>query len=172
MPRERTIELTNYCPFECSFCSSDSVTNSCDTEFMGLFTVFTELDDAKRAGVQIVHLSGGEPMFHDRIGRILSKARKLFGGRNVILHTNMIENIAYNARVIDGVRVHAYLPVMPGTDEVHAVKRVEQGREARQPKIHCSANWREQCEGTCDHVVIRPDGSHAKTPCRKWESIE
>ncbi|KKK99557.1 hypothetical protein LCGC14_2631540, partial [marine sediment metagenome] len=155
MADERTIEITNFCPFGCGFCSTDATASRNSAIFLPFATVAQEIHQAREDGVKFLHISGGEPAFHPKIGEILYGCRNVFGG-NYMLHSNLIPQIAYNARVLDGIRVHAYL-TPADVDEVHVLKRINQGREAKQPEVHCSRNWREQC--SCDHIVVRPDGT-------------
>jgi organic radical activating enzyme len=163
--KERTIEVTSYCPFECSFCSSDATKDYDVATHMSFDTFRWELEAAKEEGIELIHLSGGEPLLHGEISYLLALLHEMFGW-DYIIHTNMIPNLAYNPHVLPGVRVLTYLNVAD-SDEVHVLKRVLQGREARQPAVHCSRNWRENC--ACDHVVVRPDGTHTRAPCRKEE---
>jgi hypothetical protein len=83
-----------------------------------------------------------------------------------------LTSIVYNAHVIDGIYLQANITVTPETDSVHVLRRVKQGREAGRPDVRLSCNHTTECEGTCDHHVIRPDGSISKTPCAKWEKAE
>jgi len=181
--KERTIEVNNYCPFGCSYCSSDAVSDLDREDLQELLCqeAYARMHEAKDEGVELLHVSGGEPLFHDSIGWILLEARVLFG-RGVLLHTNLIPQIGYNPNVCEGVRIHAYM-TPDQVDEVHVLKRIEQGREARAPtlahresfereppNVHCSSNWRTDCHKDCDHLVIKPDNTIVKGPCRKFES--
>ena len=174
--RERTIEITNYCPFGCSYCSSDSLSTTQmgggAGQMLSYEDVHMRLYEAKKDGIELIHISGGEPMMNRYIGSILLDARELFG-RGIILHTNLIPQIGYNPNVCEGVRIHAYM-TPDQVDEVHILKRVKQGREARVPvpKVHCSSNWRVECQKGCDHLVIKPDNTVVKGPCRKFEPTE
>jgi len=182
---ERTIELTNFCPFDCSYCSSNSISDLETGDYQELLCqqVYARMHEAKDDGIEIIHISGGEPMIHCDIGWILLEARHLFG-RGVVLHTNLIPQIAYNPNVCEGVRIHAYM-TPDQVDVVHVLKRIKQGREARapvlafredyvakEPAVHCSANWRHQCHGDCGHLVIRPDNTVVCGPCRKFDSAQ
>lgn len=181
--KERTIEILNLCPFGCSYCSSDSVSEMETGDYQELIfqQVCERLWEAKSDGVELVHISGGEPMLHRDIGWIMLEARHLFG-RGVILHTNLISQIGYNPNVCEGIRIHAYM-TPDQIDEIHILKRIEQGREARapilafredhvvEPTVHCSANWRGECQEDCDHLVVKPDNTLVKGPCRKFDSV-
>ncbi len=191
MAKERTIEIINYCPFGCSYCSSDTLDDAGmetgDFHEMLFQDVTARMHEAKGQGIELLHISGGEPMIHDAIGWIMLEARHLFG-RGVILHTNLIPQIGYNPNICEGIRIHAYM-TPDQVDEVHVLKRIEQGRESRAailrmkeedhqrvlggkpPKVHCSANWHEACLEGCDHLVIKPDNTIVRGPCRKFDSV-
>lgn len=162
---EFTIEITDYCPFKCPFCSTDA-TDHVEHTKMAFREVIRLLKEGKAAGCGIVHISGGEPLFHPSIGDILWRASELFGFENVWLHTNLVRNIATNFHVAPTVQFHAF-GTPEGYDQIHIVKRVCQGRDKR-PEVSFSRNFDEACD--CDHYVIRADGTRAKGPCRKEES--
>ena len=203
MPEERTIELVNWCPFNCSYCSTDCIRDLETEEYHEIPSprVYERLREAKGQGIDVIHISGGEPMIHAEIGWIMLDAMDLFG-RGVVLHTNLIPQIAYNPNVLESigmipyapddiergdVRVHCYM-TPEDVDEVHILKRIKQGREAREaitmlkaaqivrvltqePHVHCSANWSKACQDDCGHLVIRPDNTVAPAPCRKEEQV-
>lgn len=156
---ELTFELTNRCSHQCQYCSSNASPNG--TQFLPFARVEALLRDKRFARV---HLSGGEPLCHPDFWRILKLAKS--HADDVVLHTNAITHIAFNPNVIDGVYVDCYLNVPPETNGVHILKRVEQGREGGRPELHASRNWQEAC--SCDHRVVRPDGSITRSPCDKW----
>lgn len=160
---EVTFELTNYCPFNCTYCSS-AITNN----FKG--AEWEELDDLMRElGIIppefVVHISGGEPLFHRDIGRILYECVYNRRFARTVLHTNLITEIAYNARICEGIRTHGYLTPL-NLDELHIVKRCPQGREAGIPLVHISSNYYKDCQ--CNHRTWRA-GAWFKTPCNKHE---
>lgn len=188
---ERTIELTNYCPFNCSYCSTNCLTNETietgDYHELVFNEVCKRLIEAKDDGVSIIHISGGEPTLCQDFGWMLLEARHHFG-RGVVVHSNLIPQIAYNPNVLEGIDVHCYM-TPKHVDHVHVLKRIAQGREARapiarmseldceritrgeQPKVHCSANWRGECLKQCDHLVIRADNTVAPGPCKKDHTV-
>lgn len=171
--KELTIEITNLCPFDCTYCSSDRVYTHDDPRFkqMPFQEVLHHVNQAYADGVEVLHISGGEPLMHPNIGNILQHARTRFG-RNLVVHTNLVPQIAYNASVLEGVKVHC-LVTPEDVDEVHVLKRVRQGHEATVPEVHLSRNFLGECpKPTCDHQVIRPDGTAAPSPCRKEEGAK
>ena len=184
-PLERTIESVNWCSFDCSYCSTDCVRDLETGDYRELLfqQVVEHMHEAKEDGVSIIHVSGGEPLVHNDIGWILLEARHVFG-RGVVLHSNLVPQIAYNPNVLEGVDVHCYM-TPKDIDTVHVLKRIRQGREARapisrlleadfrrvregkEPRVHCSSNWRHRCAGQCGHLVVRADNTVVAGPCMK-----
>lgn len=62
---ELLIEITNKCPFNCIFCSSNS--NIHKNKFIKKEKFFKIIRDAKTLGIEIIQLSGGEPFLHPNI---------------------------------------------------------------------------------------------------------
>ena len=162
--KELTLEITDWCPHECEYCSTDAGPTG-----HHLLSYGKILDCLRDERPELVHISGGEPLSHPSFWSILHLCCRTVGAGNVIVHTNALRNIAYNASVIPGVKVHAYL-TPDDVDEVHVVKRVVQGREAKRPVVKLSRNYNGPC-GPCEHRVVRPDGTVAATPCRKDEKV-
>lgn len=157
---EITIEITNYCPRQCEFCSSNAIqlyelAKFMDFETLRNIIIYKFFD--------IIHLSGGEPLAHPSFYKILQLCKK--HAKDVIVHTNALTHICYNARVIDNIYVEANLTISPDVDKVHILKRVEQGREKTRPEVHFSGNWTQDCD--CKQTVFKPDGSAVPSPCRK-----
>lgn len=165
MAREFTIEITDYCPFKCPFCSTDTTYNRREAKWLEFMSIYDLIRVGKAEGREIVHISGGEPLFHRDIGKILWTAGQAFGFENVWLHTNLVRNIATNFHVVPTVQFHGY-GTPEGYDKIHIVKRICQGRDKR-PEVSFSRNFDEDCD--CDHYVIRADGTRVKGPCRKEE---
>ena len=63
--KELLIEITNKCPFNCIFCSSNS--NILKNSFIDKKKVINIIKDAKDLGFEIIQLSGGEPFLHPNI---------------------------------------------------------------------------------------------------------
>ncbi|MFX0134268.1 MAG: radical SAM protein [Candidatus Hodarchaeota archaeon] len=67
---ELLIEITNKCPFNCIFCSSNS--NIHKNKFIKKEKLFNIIRDAKSVGIEIIQLSGGEPFLHPNILEFIS----------------------------------------------------------------------------------------------------
>lgn len=162
MISELTIELTNYCPNHCKYCSSYSIDDFNEAMFIEVEEIENNL-----SGKYYEHiiLSGGEPLSHPKFYEILELCKR--HTKDVVIYSNAITHLVYNASVIDGVYLEANLTVLPEVDKVHILRRVKQGKEANRPEVHLSRNFSEDC--SCEHHVIRPDGSISKTPCSKYD---
>ena len=163
--QEITFELTDYCPHGCPYCSSSTTTNRGAAKFLPKESVFDVVGGMSR--VDRIILSGGEPLAHPDFYTILTYCQN--HADDVVVYSNAIRHIAYNANVLDRIRVKVNLTVFDNVERVHVLKGVEQGRarELAAPSIKMSSNWNDPaCEATCTHVVVRPDGSQGK-PCKK-----
>jgi hypothetical protein len=158
---EITLELTNYCPHTYKFCSSDSVEDYQKANFMPINMVLHIIGDYH---FTTIHLSGGEPLAHPQFWHILRMCKRQ--ADDVIIHTNALTHIIFNANVIDNIYVEANLTVSPDVDKVHILKRAEQGREKKRPEVHFSGNCPRDCN--CNQIVYKPDGSSSPSPCRKF----
>jgi len=158
--RELTLELTNYCPHNCPFCSSDAGPSK--SAMLPLADALRHIHSAKW---DRINLSGGEPLAHPRFWAILQNCNTACA--DVVLYSNALHHVRYNAHVIDGIVVEAAVTVQPGVSGVHILRRIPQGREARRPEVHMSRNWYGECgRGECGHVLVRPDGGTG-APCAK-----
>ncbi len=63
--KELLIEITNKCPFNCIFCSSDSTIYK--KKYIEKKKFIELIQDAKKLGLDIIQLSGGEPFLHPNI---------------------------------------------------------------------------------------------------------
>ncbi len=158
---EKTLEITNYCPFKCKFCSTDITNNLNDAKYMSFTDVVREVEGK---GYDRIIISGGEPMYHAQIGMILTICK--VNAPDVMLLTNMITHIGYNPHVIDGIYVEGKLSVHPHTDKISILKRTNQGKEAKRPEVSFSRNWTGECL-SCIHNTYKADGSQAGPPCKK-----
>ena len=164
---EITLEITNFCPNACSYCSSEAGPDK--TTYLSIEDIEKFLADKKWDRINI---SGGEPLAHPNFYKILILAKQHVTERTgmVAVYTNAIETIMYNANVLPGVRVEANLPVTPNVDKIHILKMIPQGCEAKRPDIHYSNNWTHANCKNCGHITLRPDGKIATTPCDKWKN--
>jgi len=172
MDKELTLELTNYCPNDCDYCSSNATQNKEEAYWLTLEQVKLLVTIRESESLyDIIHLSGGEPLAHPDFYDILEFCKQYT--KTVVVHSNAIKNIAFNPNVIDGIYVEAYLNVPETTDKIHVLKRVKQGRELQKPEVHLSCNWQknsEECD-RCNHNVLRYDGIKVKAPCQKFKEI-
>ncbi len=157
---EITIELTNYCPNHCKYCSSNSIDDFNEAIFINMEDIENNL-----SGKQFKHiiLSGGEPLAHPKFYQILELCK--LHSKDVIVYSNAITHLIYNTSVIDGVYLEANLTILPEVDKIHILRRVKQGRENNRPEVHLSKNFFQDC--SCNHHVIRPNGTISKNSCSK-----
>lgn len=160
MREELTIEITDYCPYECKFCSSNATSIYKQARFLGLEAIIELL---KGERVEHLVISGGEPLSHPQFYKILQLCKE--HSDDVVVYSNAITHLIYNAKVIDGVYLEANLTVLPEVDKIHVLRRVKQGKEANRPEVHLSRNFTDDC--SCNHHILRPDGKLYKTPCNK-----
>ena len=158
---EVTIELTNYCLHECKYCSSKTTKFHSEAKFIKVQEVIDFLETFET--IDRINLSGGEPISHPKFYNILLICREF--SRDVVVYTNALTHIRYNANVIDGIYVEANLTMLPDVKKLHILKRVKQGREKTRPEVKFSRNFTVDC--LCDHKILRPDNSISKTPCNK-----
>jgi len=158
--KEITIELTNYCPHNCKFCSSVATQYRDKAKFIE-FGAVKGIVKGKR--FDIIHISGGEPLSHPQFWDILQLCKSV--AKDVVVHTNALTHIAFNVSAIDNIYVEAYLTVSPDVDKVRILKRIEHGKEKLRPEVHLSSNWKENC--MCNHTIYMPDETTRPTPCRK-----
>jgi pyruvate-formate lyase-activating enzyme len=158
---ELTIELTNYCEHGCKFCSSNSVSDPDEAEWITYERV-EELLKGKK--YDHIILSGGEPLSHQRFYDIYKLCEK--HADDVVVYSNLIKHLVYNVHVIDGVYLEAKVTPVAGTKRLSVLKRVEQGAEATRPEVTFSRNY--ECNGCdCGNKVVKPNGSVSPSPCRK-----
>lgn len=158
---EVTFEITNYCPHDCRFCSTDSIDNYNDADFMDISIIKERLQKHK---YEHIIISGGEPLSHPNFWNILQLCKQ--NCNDVVVYTNAINHIIYNPHVIDGIYLEANITITPETDKIHILRRVKQGRESKRPEIHLSRNHTEEC--ACNHRIIKSDGNTYFTPCNKY----
>ena len=161
---EVTFELTNFCPFNCNYCSSKSVSSFRDEniKFISIGRIREELSGKR---YKHIILSGGEPLSHPNFYNIYMLCKD--HSEDVVVYSNLITHRIYNANVIDGVYLEANLTLIPETRKIHILKRVCQGRESQRPEVHFSRNYTENC--SCNHRIVRPDGRTYKNPCKKYD---
>ena len=174
MYMEYTIEITQYCPNECDYCSSDATP---DGKHLPLKVILEFLDGNNIGPDDRVNISGGEPLAHPDIYRILTECQKRTS--NVWVYTNAIRQIKYNPHVVtDGIKIEANLCLaegcfalpftIPKGVRVNFLKFIPVGRgQGVKPlDYHMSGNIIENC-GTCKHLLLQADGRTVKAPCKK-----
>lgn len=161
--KELTIEITNYCPHNCKYCSSNSTDDRLRATYISPDNVLRHLTDWDYDRIII---SGGEPLAHPNFYDILGYCKPR--AKDVVIYSNAITHLVYNQSVIDGVYLEANVTVLPEVDKIHILRRVKQGKEANRPEVHLSRNFYEDC--SCEHHVIRPNGDIDKSPCNKYSS--
>ena len=159
--REVTFHITDYCPHKCSYCSGNA--GPTNIKHMKLRQISTFLNMESK--YDIINISGGEPLAHPDFYKILEICNEHAG--LVVVHTNALRAIMYNANVIDGIRVEANLTVDYDTETIHVLKRIDQGREKTRPQIKYSHNYTNECKGDCGHYVYMPDFTRCNAPCKK-----
>lgn len=158
--KEKTFELTNYCPNTCKYCSSNTTTDINKAIFLDIKIIEEKL---KGKIFEHIILSGGEPLAHPLFFQIYNLCKQ--HTNDVVVYSNLITHRVFNANVIDGVYLEANLTLPPEVDKVHILRRVKQGREINRPEVHLSHNYLENC--SCNHRVIIPSGKEVLTPCNK-----
>lgn len=172
---EHTVEITKYCPYgDCDYCSSNASRNG---KHLTKEEILKNINAVERP-IDILIISGGEPLFHPNIGEIIwfcrSKAEK------VKVYTNMIECLVYNSDKIKDIEVEANVCMVSGRErylpkpiigvKTHLLKLVHQGRARKLSKqiVSVSTNFHEgkTCE-ECDHTVLQANGKIVSAPCKK-----
>lgn len=167
---EITIELTNFCPFDCDYCSSDSINVIHDKNvwFQSIKDVKNILEDKH---FKYIILSGGEPLCHPNFYWIWKECKEHCD--DLIIYTNLLTHIIFNPNIIDGITKECNLNVNSDIDKIHILKRVSQGRQKRRPETHFSKNWGNKCdEDECNKFVVRKNGKMFKAPCDKYSKVK
>lgn len=176
---EITIEITDYCPNNCEYCSTnanihwtcldfDVIKNFLEHVWQDAFDTAPKfLDksiswrDNEYAVIKRINISGGEPLSHPRFYEILNLCKKYTD--NVWVYTNALTQIIYNTDIIKEIKVEANVCLMPGrevyipknTDKVHLLQLVPQGRakNMKPAKFHVSSNIErsDDCDHNCDN---------------------
>ena len=163
--KEITIELTNYCNHNCLYCSSNAITDRNKAIFIDIATVKLRIEGKQ---YDRINLSGGEPLSHPRFYDILELCK--LNAKDVIVYTNALNHIRYNANVLDGIYLEANITILPEIDQIHILRRIKQGKERNRPEVHLSNNF--ECDCECEHIVVLPNGEIGKTPCNKHSELE
>lgn len=170
---EITLEITNYCPNSCEYCSTDASPGGEKTlMFEEIQAYLKNIKDP----IDRINISGGEPLSHPEFYRILQLAYTYTD--NVWVYTNAIRQLLYNTTVLDEVKVEANVCLMPGekvyipekADKVHLLQLVPQGRakNIKPANFHVSGNiiGEHKC-AECKHSLLQADGKIVEAPCKK-----
>lgn len=175
---EVTIEITNYCPNNCDYCSTDAGEDK--LQHLSIIDIKVFLDDSvKMCGgdeINRLNISGGEPLAHPEFYKILELC-KVFT-KNIWVYTNAITQIIYNTDIIKEIKVEANACLVPGrdvyipenADKVHLLQLVPQGRakNMKPAKFHVSGNiiGEHKC-AECNHKLLQANGKIVSAPCKK-----
>ena len=172
---EITLEITNFCEFDCPFCSTNATSNGTPLSMGSIQRFLAEV--LVENEIDRINISGGEPLSHPHIYEILKLCYSITD--SVWVYTNMIKNIVFNTRIVKDVIEHANVCIVPGedayipdkVDTIHLLKLVRQGRGKDYPDIPMvvSGNFsrsEHDCD-TCDHMYLQSDGDVVSAPCKK-----
>lgn len=165
---EYTIEITTYCPHNCSYCSTNATAkgNHIAVSEIKQFIISNSILATDR-----INISGGEPLSHPNFWEILQLCKKTTP--DVWVYTNALNKIRYNTSIIEEIEVDANVCLVPGEDvyipknahKVHLLKLVPQGRGRNMKSIDIKLSG-EDCEN-CNHKVLQADGQVVDAPCKK-----
>ena len=177
---EITIEITDYCPNNCEYCSTNA--GPVRKNILGFNKIRDFLNNfvMKNWHPSRINISGGEPLSHPQFYDILNLCKKYTD--NVWVYTNALTQIIYNTDIVKEIKVEANVCLMPGkkvyipknTDKVHLLQLVPQGRakNMKPAKFHVSSNIEksDDCDHDCDncrHVLLQADEKIVAAPCKK-----
>jgi len=168
---EVTLEITNKCPYECDYCSSNAIPSG---KHLPKSEAIKFLKNLPLDKIDRINISGGEPLSHPDFYEILQFCWSIT--KNVWVYTNALTKIIYNADVLDEIEIEANIVPIAGREiripenvsRVHLLKLIHQGRAKNLPKqnITISRNFYSGCED-CNHVLLQADGKVVKAPCKK-----
>lgn len=175
---EVTLEITDYCPNECDYCSTNAGKIRKHIVGYGEVKNFLAKDfRIKNKAVDRINISGGEPLSHPQFYSILQLCYEYTD--NVWVYTNALTQIIYNSDIIREIKVDANVCLTPGRDvyipetanKVHLLQLVKQGRAKNMEpaNIGISANVpRSDCScDNCEHIILQADRQVVGPPCEK-----
>lgn len=173
---EVTVEITDYCPNECDYCSTYAsrrgylkVSQKEVNEFLNKVSFENEITR--------INISGGEPLSHPDFYEIFCLCKSYT--KDVWVYTNAITQIMYNTDIVKEIKVEANVCLTPGrevyipknVDKVHLLQLVKQGRakDMVPANIKVSGNIpRNDCScDNCKHLVLQANRKSVLAPCRK-----
>jgi len=165
---EYTIEITQYCPHNCDYCSTNATKNGLhiDIEIIKQFLYNNKIQSTDR-----INISGGEPLSHPKFYKILQLCKQLTP--DVWVYTNELTQIRYNTSAIKEIQVEANVCLMPGENvyipknahKVHLLQFIPTGRGKNIKSIDVKLSG-ENC-AECNHKVLQADGKIVDAPCKK-----
>jgi len=170
---EVTIEITQFCEYECDYCSSNASQKGEHLNFEKIINFIDGIDSIHR-----INISGGEPLAHPDFYKILRYCQEKTD--DVRVYTNALEHIIFNSDVIQGITLEANVCIVPGREifipedvaRVHLLKLVHQGRAEHLPRtfVTVSQNFNEKISRSCIHcnnILLQADGQVVRSPCKK-----
>jgi len=179
---EVTIEITQYCPFNCNYCSSNASETGEPLSIEVIEKFLDEIKDKEIVDIPLniitrINISGGEPLSHPNFYRILKKCYSITP--NVWVYTNALSNIIFNSDILKGINIESNTVIIPGKEHyipdkvnrVHLLKLIKQGRAKsfdKLPEITVSRNFYDpaRCD-TCEHILLQADSHIVTAPCKK-----
>lgn len=172
---EITVEITDYCPNDCEYCSTNAGVDK--NRMLSTIEVETFLVDVSKTNdIDRINISGGEPLANPEFYSILQVCKSFTD--NVWIYTNAITQVLYNTNIVKEIKVEANVCLMPcrevyipeSADKVHLLQLVPQGRakDIKPAKFHVSGNilGKHKC-AECSHKLLQADGKIVATPCKK-----
>ena len=99
---EITFEITDFCEEGCKYCSSNANRFKDYAKFLSIKII---RDFLVGQHFKIIHISGGEPLAHPQFYEILRICKE--HADDVVVHTNALTHICFNANVIDNIYIEA-----------------------------------------------------------------
>ncbi len=173
---EVTIEITNYCPNKCDYCSTHASRRGHLKVTQEEINIFLNKTSSEN-DITRINISGGEPLSHPDFYEILCLCKSYT--KNVWVYTNAIKQIIYNTDIVKEIKVEANVCLTPGrevyipenADKVHLLQLVKQGRakDMVPANIKVSGNIpRNDCScDNCKHLVLQANRKAVLGPCRK-----
>ena len=166
---EYTIEITQYCPHNCNYCSTNATENGTHINIETIKQFLYNYNSI--LATDRINISGGEPLSHPKFYEILQLCKQLTP--DVWIYTNELTQIRYNTSVIKEIQVEANVCLMPGEDvyipknahNVHLLQFVPTGRGKNIKSIDVRLSGENCIE--CNHKVLQADGKIVDAPCKK-----
>ena len=171
---ELTIEITNYCPHTCNYCSTACTSEWSTADRLNYWDdIIESLEELRAKGTKIdlINLSGGEPLSHPDFWNILKLCKSYAPVR---VYTNALDNIAFNSDVIKNFKIAANVVVEEGKEtqipiiskEIKFLKLTPAGR-AKGKKVDFEITSSGHTCTECENPVWQANGKIVKAPCKK-----